>query len=358
MSITRLLLLPFAALYKAATDVRNVLYEKKVKKSYSFDRTVISVGNLTAGGTGKTPFVEMLIRILRDRHNLSVLSRGYGRKTSGFRIAGQTDNASTLGDEPFQYFLKFGDTVTVAVGEKRADAIKKLIDEKPHTDIFILDDAYQHRSVLPDINILLTDFHRPFYKDYVLPAGMLREARKNAARADFIVVTKCPADLSSEQREQIKQNIMRYAGMEKEVFFSGIRYLEPVRFHGKDAFSEHIFLFTGIANPAPMADYIDTKYHLLEHKKFPDHYDYSAGAAEGIMKNFSNHDIREKCLLTTEKDMVRIRNNEKLMEVFGDVPLFYLPIELYFLEKGDFFAKYLKDRIKKDESKTDKITRW
>ncbi len=347
MSIPRLLLLPFAALYKLVTEARNLLYDKRIKQSHTFEAMVVSVGNLTAGGTGKTPFVEMLIRMLGKDYNLVVLSRGYGRKTTGFRIATQSDDAGTVGDEPFQYFLKYGKSVMVAVGEKRAEAIRKLLKEKPGTDIFILDDAFQHRSVMPDINILLTDFYRPFYGDYVLPAGMLRESRKHARRADCVVVAKCPDGLSGKQKEQIRQNIIRYSGMAKEVFFTGIRYLEPVQFHGKEAFSKNIYLFTGIANAVPLADYIRTKYNLLGHKEFPDHHDYSTGDIEALLKIFNNLGGSGKCLLTTEKDMVRIRNNEKLMEVFNNAPLFYLPIELYFLEKGDFFANYLKDRIEK-----------
>ena len=173
MAILRVLLFPFAIIYNVITSLRNRLYDQGVKPSIKFELPVIGVGNLTAGGTGKTPLTEYLIRLLARNYKVATLSRGYGRRTKGFRIAQPTDSAATVGDEPFQFFVKFGDRVKVAVGEERALAIASLLQQYPRTEVILLDDAFQHRRVIPSLNILLTDYHRPFYEDLLLPAGWI-----------------------------------------------------------------------------------------------------------------------------------------------------------------------------------------
>jgi tetraacyldisaccharide 4'-kinase len=339
----KLLLLPFAVVYKAITDFRNHLYNIGSKPSTQFDRLVISVGNLTVGGTGKTPFVELLIRHLMPKYKLAVLSRGYGRKTSGFRLATADDNAKTLGDEPFQYQTRFGKDVTVAVGEDRAMAIPEILFRKDDVELVILDDAYQHRRVRAGLNILLNDFQRPFYKDHVMPAGLLRESRKHADRADVVVVTKCPAELDEPEMRQIQFEIQKYAGTETPVFFSCIRYLEPKSIYGANKMPKHVFLFSGIANHKPIEDYVKKQYQLLDHKKFPDHYSYSNGDLRQLARRFDQIELADKCLLTTEKDMVRLLSmNEQFLRAY---PVFYLPIELYFLKNEDSFTRLLANKI-------------
>lgn len=345
MPILRILLLPFAFLYKLITDFRNHLYDVGNKKSIEFDRYIISVGNLTVGGTGKTPFVELLIRALKDSFNIAVLSRGYKRKTRGFRLAGSEDNAMTLGDEPFQYYTKFGTEVKVAVGEDRAMAIPEIVFSDESTQLIILDDAYQHRSVKPQLNILLSDYNRPFYNDYVLPAGRLRESRKHANRAHAIVITKCPANLDTSEMEKIEQQVQAYTKTGTPIFYTGIKYLEPQRLYGTEDFSENVYLFSGIANATPLVNYVDTNFNLLGHKKYPDHYSFSIGDLQEIMSSFAGLKIKDKCLLTTEKDMVRLLSIKEEAGFLIDYPIFYLPIELYFLRNGDFFADYLKEEI-------------
>lgn len=276
MPILRILLLPFAFLYTVITDFRNYLYNNGTKKSTGFDRFVISVGNLTAGGTGKTPFVELLIRTLNEHYRIAILSRGYKRKTKGFRIAGADDDSKTLGDEPYQYFTKYGNKVKVAVGEKRVLAIPQIMDFDDKIEIIILDDAFQHRSVKPDLNILLNDFTRPFYTDYVMPAGLLRESRINANRADIIVVTKCPDELGKAEMKEIRKQILRYSKNDTPIYFSGIRYLQPQRLFGIQQFSKNIFLFSGIGNTAPLHQYVDKHFNLLSYKRFSDHYLYKS----------------------------------------------------------------------------------
>jgi tetraacyldisaccharide 4'-kinase len=354
MPLLKLLLLPFSLVYKAITDFRNHLYNIGSKPSVEFDRFVISVGNLTVGGTGKTPFVELLIRHLMPNHKLAVLSRGYGRTTRGFRLADQDDNAKTLGDEPFQYQTKFGKQIEVAVGEDRAMAIPEILFRNEQIELIILDDAYQHRRVRPDFNILLNDFLRPFYKDLVMPGGLLRESRKHASRADVVVVTKCPEDLSMSQMEKIQLDIQKYAGADTPVYFSGIRYLKPKKIHGTGTMPTNVFLFSGIANHQPFENYIKSRYQLIDHKKFPDHHSYTTEDIRQIAKRFDQIDLDEKCLLTTEKDMVRLLStNEQFLKAY---PVFYLPIELYFLKNEDSFAKLLERKIaEKNRDKGSKI---
>lgn len=346
MPIIRILLLPFSILYRLITDFRNHLYDIGYYKSIEFDRFIISVGNLTAGGTGKTPFVELLIREMIANYRLAVLSRGYKRKTRGFKLAKETDNSITIGDEPFQYLTKFGKEIIVAVGENRRLAIPKIKFSDEKVEVIILDDAYQHRSVKPNLNILLNDYHRPFYKDNVLPAGLLRESRKHANRADIVVVTKCPEELGKKEMDFIKQQISKYSGNSKPVYFTSIKYLKPQRLYGNENFSEDIVLFTGIANSLPMEDFVEKNYNLLSHRKFPDHYSFTKKDLSDLIKSFEEINSDYKCLLTTEKDMVRLVSTKEAGRLLGNYPVFYLPIELYFLENGDCFANELEKKVK------------
>jgi len=349
MSVLKLLLLPFTLVYKTITDFRNHLYNIGYKPSIKFDRYLIGVGNLTVGGTGKTPFVELLIRLLKTKFNLAVLSRGYGRKTKGFRLANKHDNASTLGDEPFQYFTKYGTEIEVAVGEERALAIPELLFNNEDINLIILDDAFQHRRVTPNLNILLNDYSRPFYKDLVLPSGLLRESRKHANRADLVVVTKCPGSLQESEMIEIEREIRKYSGEDTPVYFTGIRYLKPVRVYGDQPMANSIFLFSGIANPKPLESFVSGQYDLLDHKIFPDHYAYKPQDLKTLIGNFQRFEKIDKSFLTTEKDMVRLLSmREQLLEGY---PVFYLPIELYFLKNEDSFAKILLSGIQRGFNK-------
>jgi tetraacyldisaccharide 4'-kinase len=340
MPILRILLLPFAFLYTAITDFRNLLYDSGIIESNKFDRFVIGVGNLTAGGTGKTPFVELILRELKPKYKLAVLSRGYKRKTKGFRLAGSEDNSETLGDEPFQYYSKFGSEITVAVAERRALAIPKIISKNKNTEVIILDDAFQHRSVIPDLNILLNDYNRPFYIDKVIPTGFLRESRKHAKRADVVVVTKCPAMLSKPEMAEIKKRIQKYSGAKVPIYFTSVTYLQPVPVFGEARFSQNVMLFSGIADAGPLENYVKSQYNLFNHKRFPDHYTFTKKDIKELAEAFDSSEFATKCLLTTEKDIMRLLSMEE-SKLLINYPVFYLPIELYFLDRGDFFADYL-----------------
>ena len=345
MPFLRILLFPLAALYRLITDFRNHLYDIGNRPSIEFDRIIVSVGNLTVGGTGKTPMVELLIKLLKPHFKVGVLSRGYKRKTRGFLLAGDDANAENLGDEPMQYHAKFGDKVAVAVGEERALAISEMLLHQPALRVILLDDAYQHRRVKPHLNILLSDYNRPFYKDHVMPLGWLREARKHADRADVIVVTKCPKDLREEEINDIKGEIERYSTQGAQIFFAGINYLEPKALEGEKTLSKQIFLFSGIANSEPLEEYLSQQYTLLGHKKYQDHYSFKEKDLKQIISEFESFEQEDKCLLTTEKDMVRLVGSKECMRLLKEYPVFYLPIELYFLRNGDFFAQYLLDTV-------------
>ncbi|MDN5211548.1 tetraacyldisaccharide 4'-kinase [Fulvivirgaceae bacterium BMA12] len=347
MQLLALLLSPFTLIYYALTRFRNHLFDIGYKKSVQFDHMVIAVGNLSVGGTGKTPMVEYLIRLLGKEYKLATLSRGYGRKSKGFRMATETDDASSIGDEPFQFYWKYGSQVKVAVGEERALAIPEIIFNDPDNQIILLDDAYQHRTVTPDFNILLTNYNRPFYHDWVLPSGRLREPRKGAKRADMIVVTKCPTNLDMGEMQEIGTKIRKYAGADMPVFFSAVKYLDPKPAFQQRLplqFSENIYLLTGIANAKPLAQYIAATYKLLHHKAFKDHHHYTPKDVKEVITHFKQFGERNKIILTTEKDIVKLMS-ESLKREIQQVPVFYLPIECYFLENGHIFDAELRKAV-------------
>ncbi|HTJ52854.1 MAG TPA: tetraacyldisaccharide 4'-kinase [Cyclobacteriaceae bacterium] len=330
--VLRILLLPFAGLYRMITGLRNRLFDLGLKPSVKFDLPVISVGNLVAGGTGKSPMIEHLVRLLSDKYKVATLSRGYGRKTKGLRIGNSLDNASTLGDEPFQFFRKYNDKITVAVGEERALAIPNILHVYPETNVVLMDDAFQHRFVRPSFSILLSDFSKPFYKDYLIPAGRLRESRGGADRADVIVITKCPTQISDDTFMAMESEIRKYTN--KRVFYSKIRYGYPVPFGGQQQTKEKVILISGIANPESLVSYVKSGYTLLKHFSFKDHYHYTLKDLEEL-NQFSKANS-EAMLLTTEKDMVKI-DTEQFKQLIVQMPLFYLPIETEFLKDGEDF---------------------
>jgi tetraacyldisaccharide 4'-kinase len=333
-----LLLYPFSVLYHGVTSLRNVLFDKGLIRSVTFEKAVICVGNLSVGGTGKTPMIEYLVNLLGDRYSVAILSRGYGRATSGYRIAGNQENASTLGDEPFQFYKKFGSKVSVAVCESRVVGISRLLAENPSVNVILLDDAFQHRAVRPLFSILLTDYAKPFFSDFLLPRGRLRESRSGSRRADVVVVTKCnslPETIASQFQDSIQQE----AGP-KPVFFSGIRYREPVPF-GNGVMGKNVVLVSGIANSATLVDYVSKTFHLVDHVQFGDHHPYSKSEVQNIESKAST---LAAVILTTEKDMVKLIS-PTLNDAMNKKLWFYLPIETYFLKSGLEFDKQITGKI-------------
>ena len=310
----RFLLLPFAILYGLGVRLRHFLYDRGWLSSKRYPFPILCVGNLAVGGTGKTPMVEYLVRLL-GQEQVAVLSRGYRRKTRGFVLADDSATAMTLGDEPYQYHRKFP-RATVAVCESRQEGIERLL-ENPHFKYIILDDAFQHRKVQAGTNLLLTSYDKLYTQDFLLPVGSLRDIRGRARKAQIIIVTKCP-ELTQAEQEKIIQQLKPLPS--QKVYFTSIAYSDRVYSHEdsqalKDFIATPFTLVTGIANPTPLVDFLEKKGASFEHLAYSDHH------------HFSNRELellRQKgCILTTEKDYVRLE---------GALPtLYYLPIETQFL---------------------------
>lgn len=341
MILVRILLFPFAFLYYLITQIRNRVYDRGLKPSVKFDLPVICVGNLSVGGTGKTPMIEHLIRLFQNDYKVATLSRGYGRTTKGIRIANYSDNASTLGDEPFQFYTKFSNRITVAVGEERALAIPTILQEHPETQIVLLDDGFQHRKVTPGFSILLTDYNRPFYNDFLLPSGRLRESRWGAQRADVVVVTKCPPEISADKMMAIERSIRNYA--KKPVFFTTIRYGNPSPFLNTLATpTQEVVLITGISNSKPLESYVTHNYKLVQHLAFNDHHVYTSNDVDTILSLFKRNS--QLSFLTTEKDKVKLEVAQ-FQKVLTGLPLFYLPIEIDFVKGGRDFDEIILNLV-------------
>lgn len=293
-------------MYGLINHIRNLLFDKGVLKTLSHDTAVISVGNLKAGGTGKTPFVEYLLRLLASSYNIAVISRGYGRKTKGYRLVDPQGRAEDFGDEPLQMAKKFPN-VLFAVCESRNKAIEIIEAEYPAIDLVLLDDAYQHRYTARDFNILLTEYNRPFFKDRVLPFGLLREYRQGYKRADCIVVTKCPP-LEERERKDFAEKLKPLP--DQRIFFSEIHYRLPYLLNDESRklnLSEHsVVLFTGISNNSHIVSYLKSKTLLLGTISYNDHHNFSQRDRLHILQEFQKLGKTDSILLTTEKDAGRI----------------------------------------------------
>ena len=305
------------------TFLRNKFYDFGLIKSFSFEIPVISVGNLAVGGTGKTPMVEFLIKKFSHKYNIAVLSRGYKRKTKGFIIASKKDNATTIGDEPFQYYSKFKN-IKVAVDKKRKRGIKKLINTG--IDMIILDDAFQHRKVIPTYSILLSDYSNLYFDDYLLPMGNLRESKSGYKRADSIIITKCPENLSENKRQNLIDKInLKY---NQHIFFSKIKYSEEL-FSANNSINisklsnQRVNVITGILNSENLIKHLEEKGLLINHFKYSDHYNYKE---KDILK------LKDNLIITTEKDYTKLRK-------FKLENLYYLPISMEVLAEKTLIEK-------------------
>ncbi|WP_298512539.1 tetraacyldisaccharide 4'-kinase [uncultured Kordia sp.] len=328
----RLLLLPFSLLYSAIVFVRNWMFDKGWLKSTSYDFPVICVGNLSVGGTGKSPMIEYLIRLLKDDYKVATLSRGYKRKTKGFLLANEHTTASDIGDEPLQFYTKFKDEIQVAVEAERTVGIEALRTLENTPEVILLDDAFQHRKVTAGFYILLTPFYDLYANDFMLPAGNLREPISGAKRADVIIVTKCPTEVSAGQQAKIKMKLRPKAY--QKVFFTTIAYSESVQ-NATDtlllsSLKEEFILITGIANPKPLLQHLNDQELQYSHLKYADHYDFSESDIQTIKQKAGN-----KRILTTEKDFMRLQGSLE--------NLYYLPIKVQFLtEEAGFQAKVME----------------
>jgi tetraacyldisaccharide 4'-kinase len=325
----RTLLAPFGWLYGQILSVREVLYRRGVYRSTKPSIPVIAVGNLTLGGTGKTPMVEYLIRLLASKYRTATLSRGYGRETKGFLLATPQHSARELGDEPFQLYQKFNDKVQVAVGEKRAEALHALLKNDSNLQLVLLDDAYQHLALQRSLNILLCDYSRPFYEDYPIPAGNLREFPEAAIRAGLVVVTKCPSVLKESQMEEIIKRIGKYTSA--PVAFTTIEYGKPVSFGSDDLIENNVLLITGIARAQQFAAYVSDHWQMQNWCEFSDHQPYGKAEVDRILQLWSSMTMSKKVIITTEKDRARLISSDQFQRL-AHIPMFYIPIQIKFIE--------------------------
>lgn len=323
------LLYPFSVLYNLITKIRNWLFDLGWSKSTPTPISSILVGNLSVGGTGKTPMVEYLIRKIKTQRKLATLSRGYGRKTSGFLKADHSKSPAQIGDEPFQIFQKFRKEVSVFVGEKRLEAFQKISRDFPEVDFVIMDDAFQHRYVQADLSILLTTFDKPFFSDYLLPMGRLRESRSGASRADMVVVTKTPNQTDEKSMNQCEQQIRKYIDTSVPVLFSGIGYGEPYALGQEKDFKPQVILFSGIANDSHLKAHVSEQFELIDTLTYSDHYEYQESDFERIRGLYLKYKSQNPVILTTEKDAVKVKFSAQ-EGILREIPIFVLPIQVEF----------------------------
>ena len=337
MTWWQILLFPFALLLDLITRIRNRLFDKEIIKPVQFETNVIGIGNLSVGGTGKSPMVAYLCEwLISQSISASTLSRGYKRKTKGFRIVTDEETAITVGDEPFMFYQRYKGKVHVVVGEERMYAIPELLYNFPDTEVILMDDAFQHRSVKPSLNIMITTFQRPFYKDYLMPSGFLRESRSGAGRADIIVVSKCPLHLSEADQRAISDQVANYS--DAKVFFTGIEYGEPVSlFDEVKTMNQQVVAISGIANADIFHAYVDSKYQVKIDHQYGDHHSYSKLDIKGIIAELND----QTSLITTEKDAVKMR----LFPELNDHSCYYLPIKIKFLKDETLFQSMIQDSI-------------
>ena len=330
MKLVRLLLFPFSILYGLGVILRNLAYDFGIFKSHKFELPVISVGNLSVGGSGKSPMTEYLVRLLKDKYKIATLSRGYGRKTSGFLYVDTNSLSSESGDEPLQFKRKFRD-ITVAVCENRAEGILRL--EQDH-EMIILDDAFQHRSVKPGLSILLLEYGTLFKQQWLLPTGDLREPLWAINRADIMVISKCPEKMNSEQ-----QNAIRGKFRTDTLFFSFLKYGNLKSFnenaHDRSLNSinqkSKVILLTGIAKASLLLEELASYGPELIHHQYPDHHQFSDKNIAKLVNEFNELTGDDNLIITTEKDAQRLRT-AGIIEQLKDLAIYYLPVEAAFNE--------------------------
>lgn len=348
--VSNFILLPLSKLYGLGVGIRNTMFKWHILKQRKFDVPVIVVGNIAAGGTGKTPHTEYVINLLKYNYHIGVISRGYKRKTKGFVLATSRSTPLDLGDEPYQIFQKFGREVSVAVCENRCEGIDELLRIDPEINLIVLDDAFQHRYVKPTVSIVLTEFNRPIFMDKLLPLGRLRESPKSIYRADFVVITKCPERIKPLEY-RIFDNNLELCPYQK-LFFSRYTYpsLKPVfpeqainipTLQWMDQ-NDAVLVVSGIANPKPLVKMIKRNPPRVKIKIFPDHHNFTRKDIQEIERRFNEMEGNYKIILTTEKDAVRLANNPYFPQHLKPA-IFYQPIVVEFdnirPEKFDYELK-------------------
>lgn len=342
----RRLLLPFSGIFWIGVSLKNLLYKLGIFKFKKFKTPVICVGNLSVGGTGKSPHVMKVAEILKDEFQAAMLSRGYGRKTSGLLIANYSSKVYDIGDEPLQFFNRFKNKIVVAISENRIIGIDHLL-KNYKSEVILMDDGFQHRQVKPGFSILLTDFNDPYTSDFLLPAGNLREPRSAAKRADVIVITKCPDAFTIKQRDELLARIKPKPY--QKIFFSKIVYSNSVINHRYNVESDEwgdyeVVLVTGIAKSKILVDFVKSKFKSVQHMEFPDHHNFSNSDVQKIDNEFEKIKATQKIILTTEKDYMRLKDERSLID-----NLFYLPIQIE-LNDENLFRETILDYVRKNST--------
>ena len=341
----KILLAPFSLLYGLGISLRDLFYRKGLLKGISFDLPIIAVGNLSVGGAGKTPHIEYLIRLLKDYIDVATLSRGYKRKTKGFLEVDPRYNAEKVGDEPLQFKRKFRD-VLVTVAENRTFAIPEILKINPETKAILLDDAFQHRSIQPGLNILLTEYSHPFTKDFLLPSGRLREWRSAYQRADIIVVSKCPNEVSEKEKQAMIEEIKPFS--HQKIFFSYYRYAKPYyifnpQYRAELAADVDVLLICAIARADYLIDHLNEQVDSVKVLEYEDHRYFSEYDVSHLKKVFDNMPSKKKIILTTEKDAMRLELHKAFL-LEQQLPVFAIPAEVAFhFDEGVLFDQAVKD---------------
>lgn len=347
--IGKIVMAPFSLLYGLSIGIRNALYESELIRSTTFSLPVISVGNLSIGGAGKTPHIEYLIRLLSPYINVSTLSRGYKRKTKGFRFVKPSDDVLTVGDEPLMYARKHKG-VAVAVGESRSLAIPQMVGRYPDMQAILLDDAFQHRAITPGLNILLTTWDEPFTRDYLLPSGRLREWRSSYERADIIIVSKCPPELDFVEKSKMTQEINPTE--HQKIYYSYYEYGYPYNFYNPKQRIKldpdlDIVLISAIANTNYLLDYLENEVADVHHMNYEDHHLFSELDIDYIETVFKNRESKRKIILTTEKDAMRLDLHRKKLAAMN-IPVFILPTQVKFHDgEAEAFDEDVRDFLLK-----------
>ena len=342
----RILLFPLALVYWLIIWVRNKLYDNNIFKSSGFGLPLISVGNLSVGGTGKSPMVEYIVALLYKKYRVATLSRGYKRKTKGYSLANGNTTALEIGDEPMQFHVKFPG-IAVAVGEQRIEAIPQLLHDRPETECIILDDAFQHRAIKAGLDILLTEHDNLFVYDFYLPTGDLRDLKSSYKRAEIIVVTKCNPDLSLQAKKNIIEIVKPLP--HQKIFFTAIEYGSCYHLVNKNLFNlnaiTEVLLLTGIANPKPLKKWVEEYSKTYTIAEYTDHYIFNIDDLKEIITRFEAIESKEKIILTTEKDAVRLA---KFANELKELPVYVIPVRHHFLfDEGKLFNETVETFIKK-----------
>ncbi|MBT4881444.1 MAG: tetraacyldisaccharide 4'-kinase [Flavobacteriales bacterium] len=344
-SLIYFLLIPLSFIYGSIIAIRNLLFDYGIFKAVSHNIPIICIGNLSVGGTGKTPHTQYIINLLKPDYKVAILSRGYGRKTSTLQYVETTSTATEVGDEPLQLKLNNPDCIVV-VEKNRNKGVKKILKDFPETQVILLDDGYQHRWIKAGFNILITPYESPFYKDNLMPVGNLRESKKGAERANAIVFSKTPENINPTLKKGMLERLHLFA--HQKAYFSHINYCTLRCISTNKEFTSYqkysITLVSGIANPKPLVDYLENAGHNITHLKFADHHNYTSNDIANILAKHNADKSAKKLILTTEKDATKLK---QFLTQFKDSNFYYIPIEIK-IEQEDKFEKQILNYVAKN----------